>query len=45
MSDEEDYWKRTDSWRWVDGCDSYSWWRAFFVFHPKYKASRYDGDE
>ncbi len=28
---QEYYWKRTDGWKWVDGCEH--WWEVFVVFH------------
>lgn len=27
----EYYWKRTEGWKWFDGCEH--WWEVFVVFH------------
>ena len=27
----EYYWKRTDGWKWIDGCEH--WWEVFIVFY------------
>jgi hypothetical protein len=27
----EYYWKRTDGWKWVEGCEH--WWEVFIVFY------------
>lgn len=29
----EYYWKRTDGWKWLDGCEH--WWEVFIVFYDR----------